>query len=125
MGATGAQGTAVIEALLLDSVMYRIRVFTRDASNPRFRALKALDPGRVESFEGSMYELDQVEAAMQGCHGVFINIDGFSCGEKNELFLGISIFEIAKRVKGLKHYVFSNLDYMLKVNTFTMPLPWY
>ena len=52
IGATGAQGTAVIGALLHDSV-YRIRVFTRDASNPRFKALKALDPGRVESFEGT------------------------------------------------------------------------
>lgn len=42
-----------------------------------------------------------------------MNIDGFNCGEKSELFWGIRAYEIAISV-GLKFYVWGNLDYGLK-----------
>ncbi|KAK5807221.1 hypothetical protein VI817_001479 [Penicillium citrinum] len=43
----------------------------------------------------------------------YVNIDGFNCGEKSELFWGIRAYEIAISV-GLKFYVWGNLDYGLK-----------
>lgn len=51
-------------------------------------------------------------------YGVWVNTDSFAVGEQHEVFLGMRIFEIAKQVKTLRHYVWSNLDYNLKV-----PLP--
>ncbi len=42
-----------------------------------------------------------------------MNIDGFNCGEKAEIFWGIRAYEIALAA-GLKFYVWGNLDYALK-----------
>lgn len=52
---------------------------------------------------------------MRGAYGAWINTDGFTVGEVKELYAGIRIFELAKQNGALRHYVWSNLDYALKV----------
>lgn len=52
---------------------------------------------------------------MQGVHGVWANTDGFTVGEQKEVWAGIRIFEIAKEIGTVKHYIWSNLDYASKV----------
>lgn len=52
---------------------------------------------------------------MQGAYGAWINTDGFTIGEQKEIFAGMRIFEIAKQAGTVRHYVWSSLDYALKV----------
>ena len=56
-----------------------------------------------------------MRAALDGVWGVWANTDGFTVGEARETHAGMRIFEIAKSVKSVRHFVWSNLDYALKV----------
>lgn len=67
-------------------------------------------------FLGSFDDLPLVRAALQGVYGAWINTDGFTVGEEKELFVGMRIFELAKQVKTMRHYVWSNLDYAGRVS---------
>ena len=51
-----------------------------------------------------------------------MNTDSFTIGEQKEVFRGIRIFELAKQVKTVRHYVWSSLDYASKVLLFTLHL---
>jgi hypothetical protein len=74
---------------------------------------------------GSIGNLDSVSRALQGVYGAFVNTDGFTVGEKEETYLGLRIFELAKQTGTVKHYVWSSLDYMHKASTVTPDLnPW-
>jgi hypothetical protein len=59
-------------------------------------------------------DLPSIHSALEGVYGTFVNTDGFTIGEKEELFAGFRIYELAKE-RGVKHYVWSSLDYMSKV----------
>ncbi|KAK7690547.1 hypothetical protein QCA50_005645 [Cerrena zonata] len=69
----------------------------------------------VEVFEGSTDDFSSVLAALQDVYGVFVNTDSFTIGEEKEVFAGIRIFELAKQVPTIKHYVWSNLEYISKL----------
>lgn len=75
IGGTGAQGFAVSQALL--KAGYSIRVLSRNPDSPSVKAKFApyLD---VELFKGSFMDFDAVEAALQGCYGVYVNTDSAS-----------------------------------------------
>ena len=45
-----------------------------------------------------------------------MNTDGFTVGEKEETYLGLRIFELAKQTGTVRHYVWSSLDYMHKAS---------
>jgi len=45
-----------------------------------------------------------------------VNTDGFTVGEKEETYLGLRIFELAKQTGTVRHYVWSSLDYMHKAS---------
>lgn len=64
---------------------------------------------------GSFSNLEDVHDALNGAYGVWVNTDSFAIGEQHEVYLGMRIFEVSKQVKTLRHYVWSNLDYNLKV----------
>lgn len=59
--------------------------------------------------------MNSVSSAFEGAWGAFVNTDGFSVGEQRELWAGIKIFEIARRTKSMRHYVWSSVAYMSKV----------
>ncbi|KAF7293885.1 NmrA domain-containing protein [Mycena chlorophos] len=114
IGATGAQGLAVIDALLSDTPAespYIIRALTRSASNYRAKELAARG---VELVEGSADDIDAVSKALQGVYGAFVNTNGFGGGEMKEIYLGMRIFEVAKSVPTLRHYIWSNLPHVSK-----------
>lgn len=69
-----------------------------------------------KAFLGSVKDLASVCSALQGVYGAFVNTDGFTIGEKEEVFAGLRIYEIAKQL-GVKHYVWSNLDYVSKASS--------
>ncbi|KAJ5620596.1 NmrA-like family protein [Penicillium lagena] len=110
IGGTGAQGIPVVQELVRDG-RYQVRVMTRDPTSRRAKELAAF-PG-VELFKGTFASEEDLTKGFTGCDGAFVNIDGFNCGEKAEMFWGIRAYEIAISI-GLKFYVWGNLDYGLK-----------
>ncbi|OJT11318.1 NmrA-like family domain-containing protein 1 [Trametes pubescens] len=112
IGATGVQGGAVIDALLQPLAdgspsPYTIRALTRD---PQSQRAKELASRGIEVVKGSTNDLDTVAAALEGVYGAYVNTDSFTIGEQKETFCGIRIFELAKQVKTVRHYVWSGAD---------------
>ncbi|KIY46670.1 NAD(P)-binding protein [Fistulina hepatica ATCC 64428] len=112
LGGTGAQGRAVVDALLTEPSPYSVRVMTR---HPENNYAQALAQKGVEVVVG-MYDFPSVAVALKGCYGVWVNVDTFTVGAKNELHWGVRIFELARSTSSLRHYVWSGLDYSLKIS---------
>jgi NmrA-like family len=51
---------------------------------------------------------------LKGIHGMFVNTDFFTVGDEGETYGGIRLFELAKYA-GVRHFIWSNLDYASKV----------
>ncbi|KAJ7660793.1 NAD(P)-binding protein [Mycena polygramma] len=120
IGATGAQGQAVVDALLAPDARgntspYAVRALTRDPTTKQALELAARG---VECVKGSFEDLDSVALALDGAYGVWVNTDGFTVGEMKEIYIGIRIFETAKQTHALRHYVYSSLPYVSKTTGF-------
>lgn len=64
--------------------------------------------------QGTQDSLPSLHAAFShGPYGAWVNLDGFTLGEKNELFYGIRTYEIARH-HGVKHFIWANTDYALR-----------
>ncbi|GAM37239.1 hypothetical protein TCE0_023f06999 [Talaromyces pinophilus] len=110
IGGTGAQGSPVVTALS-KSGRYSVRVLTRNPASDQARKLAALP--NVTLLQGSQDSQNDLHAAFTGVYGAWVNLDGFTIGEKSELFYGIRAYEIARH-HGVKHYVFAHIDYALR-----------
>jgi uncharacterized protein YbjT (DUF2867 family) len=144
-GATGAQGRCVVNSLLApcedgSPSPYTVRALTRDPEGKRALALRERGVQVVKGRSSSSYriclctkteglmvrtgdtsDLTSVAAALDGAYGAWVNIDGFTVGEQREIYAGMRIFELAKQTKSLRHYVWSSLDYILKVSELILP----
>ncbi|KAJ3096765.1 hypothetical protein HDU97_005597 [Phlyctochytrium planicorne] len=107
IGGTGAQGVPIVEALS-KSKRYSVRVLTRDANSGRAKTLAALP--NVSIVTGSYTNEDDVRKLFAGVYGAYVNTDGFSIGEREELYAGFRIFEIAAEKK-LKHYIWGSVPH--------------
>jgi hypothetical protein len=112
VGGTGAQGMPVVKSLVRDGA-YRVRLLTRDVNSRRAQELKGISPSLVEFVTGTFYSEEDLRKGFHGADYAFVNIDGFSSGEKAELYLTIRAYEIALE-EGVKFYVHGNLDYVYK-----------
>ena len=110
IGGTGAQGIPVIRGLVKDGA-YAARVLTRDPNSPR--ALSLVELGNVELVEGTFANEEDLRKGFRGCEYAFVNIDGFSTGEKTEIFWAIRTYELAIE-EGVKFFVYGNIDYAYK-----------
>ncbi|QKX62327.1 uncharacterized protein TRUGW13939_09486 [Talaromyces rugulosus] len=110
IGGTGAQGKPVVEALA-NSGRYAVRLLTRNPQSGRAQELSALP--NVTLQQGSVTSQEALHAAFRGVYGAWVNIDGFTLGEKNELFYAMRAYEIAIS-EGVTHYVWANIDYALR-----------
>ncbi|KIW88746.1 uncharacterized protein Z519_10793 [Cladophialophora bantiana CBS 173.52] len=110
IGGTGAQGIPVVRGLVKDK-RYKCRVMTRDVSSQRAKELIAM--GNVELMEGTFASEEDLRKLFRGCDGAFVNIDGFNCGEKTEIYWAIRSYELALE-EDIKFYVYGNLDYVYK-----------
>ncbi|KAM0456675.1 hypothetical protein ACHAO4_003706 [Trichoderma viride] len=110
IGGTGAQGIPVVKSLS-ESKRYRVRVLTRNSKSRRSLELATLP--NVTLVEGSQDNLEDLQRAFEGVYGAWVNLDGFTLGEKNEGFYGVRAYEMARH-HGLKHYVWANTDYALR-----------
>ncbi|OLN88274.1 NmrA-like family domain-containing protein 1-like protein 1 [Colletotrichum chlorophyti] len=108
IGGTGAQGMPVVRDLV-QSGLYKVRALTRDPEHPRFKALQSYGPpGSVEPVVGTFSSEESIRELFRGVWGAWVNIDGFNCGEKAEIFLSIRAYELAIE-EGVKFYVYSSL----------------
>ncbi|KAJ7250162.1 NAD-P-binding protein [Mycena haematopus] len=87
IGATGAQGQAVIDALLAPDANgqpspYTVRALTRDPSSA---SAQALAKRGVECVKGSFTDYASVAHALEGAYGAWVNTDGFTVGEMEEI----------------------------------------
>lgn len=73
--------------------------------------------------EGSQDRIEDLHRAFHGVYGAYVNTDGFTIGEKNELFYGIRAYEIA-RGEGVQHYVYASTDYPLKDTNWNPKYRW-
>ena len=112
IGGTGAQGIPVVRGLVRDSA-YTVRILTRDSTSARAQQLKSLNPSHVSLVTGSFASETDLRSGFRGCDGAFVNIDGFNCGEKTEIYWAMRCYEIA-REEGVKFFVYGNLDYVSK-----------
>lgn len=52
---------------------------------------------------------------LEGVYDVYVNTDSVTLGEAKEIFIGMRIFELAKQVGTVQHYVWSGLGYTYEV----------
>jgi hypothetical protein len=67
--------------------------------------------------EGDCYNEDVLKSAFEGVDKCFVNTNGFAIGEKNEIYWGIRIYEIAHWAS-VKHFIYSSLPYVSKIGSF-------
>lgn len=102
LGATGAQGGAVVTALL--EMGQTVRAVTRRASSARARALSAAG---VEVVEADLLDRVALRAAFTGTDTVFAVTTPFESGPQAEIDQGMSILAAAGDVP---HLVFSSVS---------------
>ncbi|KAJ7637859.1 NAD-P-binding protein [Mycena rosella] len=105
IGATGAQGQAVIDALLAAGENGAALIATQ---------AQALAARGVECVQGSFSDFTAVAKALDGAYGAWVNTDGSTVDDKEEIYAGMRIFEVAKQTRSLRHYVWSSLPYFFK-----------
>ncbi|KAB8227975.1 NmrA/HSCARG family protein [Aspergillus alliaceus] len=110
IGGTGAQGLPVVKALS-SSKQFSVRILTRDAKSARAQEIVKLP--NVSVVEGRQDSQEDLHRAFKGVYGAWVNTDGFTLGEKNELFYGCRAYEIA-RYHGVQHYIYACADFALK-----------
>lgn len=116
IGGTGAQGFAVVKALLAKPNAYSVRVLSR---NPHAQSVRETFAGLpVEFVQGSFMDFDSVRLALQDCYGVYVNTDGFTVKESDEIFAGIRIFEISNTIPTLRHFIYGSIDYYIQLTGF-------
>ena len=109
VGATGAQGSAVVEHLS-STDKYHILAMTRDTTSTRALALGKLpNVELVANAAEHGYDLDSFYEAAKRSDYAFINTDGFMLGEAAETYWGVRLFETAARAQ-IKHLIFSGLE---------------
>ncbi|KAJ3786789.1 NmrA family protein [Lentinula aff. detonsa] len=110
IGGTGAQGRMVVK-VLAQSKRYHVRILTRNSRSSSAQHLASLP--NVTLMEGRQDNQKDLHRAFQGVYGAWVNTDGFSLNEKDELFYGIRAYEIAQQ-EHVQHYIWASLPYTLK-----------
>ena len=113
LGATGAQGGSVIQALL-NTEGYKLRAITRSVKSEKAQALAAQG---VEVVEADVNDLLSLKAAFAGSYAIYAVTNFFeafpSVGKDRaieiEVQMGINIADAAAATLELQHFVWSTL----------------
>ncbi|KAL3493067.1 hypothetical protein BJX62DRAFT_249999 [Aspergillus germanicus] len=108
IGATGAQGGAVVRELLQYPSAYRIRALTRDPSKPASQSLIAMgvDVQQADLDEGT----EKLAAAFAGAHIIYALTDFWQKqSAADELTQGKAIVGAAAQTGSLEHFIWSTL----------------
>lgn len=129
LGATGGQGSGVVDALLKDTSQERwlVRAVTRDPESARARKLLTdyqTSDERLSIVRGDPYDLKNLQDIFQGAYGLFALVSELVPGKilqreeelVHELEGGRNIVDAAKHNK-IAHFVFSSMPDMDKVTS--------
>lgn len=104
VGATGRQGSAVINHMLPKG--WRLRALTRAApSQPRGQELANRG---IEVVQGDLEDPSSLERAVRGVYGVYSVQDFWAVGAKREVQQGKNIADAARKA-GVEHFVYSSV----------------
>lgn len=109
-GATGAQGGAVLRALLATQD-YAIRAVTRHPESEKAKALAELEG--VEVVQANASDLEQVTQALEGAYGAFFVTNPFdptSCATLDQERHQAQNFATAADAVGLQHAIWSTTE---------------
>ena len=96
-------------------------MLTRNVNSERAENIAKLP--NVSLIQGSQDSQEDLHRALNGVWGAWVNTDGFTIGEKNELFYGIRAYEIARHER-VQHYVYASTDYALKDANWNQKYHW-
>lgn len=86
-------------------------MLTRNTTSERAKDIARLPD--VSLIQGSQDSQEDLHRALNGVWGAWGYPDGFTIGERNELFYGIRAYEIARHER-VQHYVYAATDYAVK-----------
>jgi uncharacterized protein YbjT (DUF2867 family) len=115
-GATGTQGSAVVDALLSDAT-FTPRAITRKPTSEKALALKARG---AEIAQADIWDKESIKKAIAGCEGVFGITDFFDPtiypnNLKGEIEQGKNLVDASSEV-GIKFFVWSSLPGCAKIS---------
>lgn len=111
IGATGSQGTGVVDALIKDGT-FKVRAITR---HPKEYSGKA-----QEVVKGNLNEYDALTEAFKNAYGVFV-VTNFWEGA-DEITQGKTAVKAAKAA-GVKHFIWSTLPNVEEISNGTFEVP--
>ena len=106
---------------LSNSGRYAARVLTRNLTSERAKNIARLP--NVSLVQGSQDNQEDLHRALNGVWGAWVNTDGFTIGEKNELFYGVRAYEIARHER-VQHYVYASTDDAVTDANWNDKYPW-
>ena len=120
VGATGAQGGSVIDALLKEG-SYSIRAITR---NPQSENAKSLAAKGIEVIKADVNDLASLETAFQGSYAIYAVTNFFEpfsqYGPQKAVEVeseqGMNIAKAAASTSTLQHYIWSTLPNGMKIS---------
>lgn len=120
VGATGAQGSSVIDALLKEG-NYSIRAITR---NPHTENAKSLAAKGIEVIKADVNDLASLKTAFRGSYAIYAVTDFFEpfgqYGPQKAMEVeseqGINIAKAAASTSTLQHYIWSTLPNGMKIS---------
>ena len=118
-GATGMQGRSVVKGLLADTrKKYKIRATTRNVDSEKAKAIKELDPERIQLVKVDFDDVKSCEAALDGADGAFLVTDYYSagCDPKVEEQHARNVIDAAEASHTVRHLVFSCLESIEEMN---------
>jgi len=107
IGATGQQGSGVVDALLATGE-FKVRGVTRD---PKSTQAQALAKKGVEVVAGNVLEPATIKQALTGAYGFFALTDAWNKeqAEKGEYEIGKALVDVAKEAK-VTHFIWASLS---------------
>ncbi|KAG2136671.1 hypothetical protein DEU56DRAFT_358182 [Suillus clintonianus] len=115
-GATGTQGSSVVQALLADGTFIP-RAITRNSNSEKALKLKALG---AEVAQADLWDIDSLKQALSGVEAVFGVTDyydpkNFAQGHNSEMLLGKNLVD-ASKATDVKYFIWSSLPHCTRVS---------
>ncbi|KAG1729146.1 hypothetical protein EDB19DRAFT_130786 [Suillus lakei] len=115
-GATGTQGSSVVQALLTDGT-FLPRAITRNCNSEKALKLKTLG---AEVAQADLWDIDSLKQALSGVEAVYGVTDyydpkNFAQGHNSEMLLGKNLVDAAKAMD-VKYFIWSSLPHSTRMS---------
>lgn len=115
-GATGTQGSSVVQALLADGTFVP-RAITRNCSSEKALKLKSLG---AEVAQADLWDIDSLKQALSGVEAVYGVTDYYdpknvAQGHNSEMLLGKNLIDAAKATD-VRYFIWSSLPHCTRVS---------